>query len=88
MKITGYDTVNFNINYLAPSLVDRGKVSYFYLDNEEQVEVNSSLATGSLAPIRSGSYIMDDLKYQATDLSDQTSTAETHGKNMGRDLLY
>lgn len=76
MQITGYDTVNFNVNYLAPSLIDTGVVSYFYLDNEEQAEVNSSLATGTLAPIRSGAYIMDDVKYQATDVSSQTTTAD------------
>lgn len=29
MQITGYDTVNFNVNYLAPSLIDTGVVSYF-----------------------------------------------------------
>lgn len=79
MQITGYDTVNFNINYLAPSLVDSGKVSYFYLDNEEQVNVNNSLATGSLAPIRSGSYIKDDVKYQATDLGEIADTGKTWG---------
>ncbi|HCC0887941.1 TPA: autotransporter outer membrane beta-barrel domain-containing protein [Salmonella enterica] len=82
MQITGYDTVNFNVNYLAPSLIDTGVVSYFYLDNEEQTEVNSSLATGTLAPIRSGAYIMDDVKYQATDLSSQTTTAD-QGKTWG-----
>lgn len=82
MQITGYDTVNFNVNYLAPSLIDTGVVSYFYLNNEEQAEVNSSLATGTLAPIRSGAYIMDDVKYQATDVSSQTTTAD-EGKTWG-----
>lgn len=82
MQITGYETVNFNVNYLAPSLIDTGAVSYFYLDNEEQAEVNSSLATGTLAPIRSGAYIMSDVKYQATDLSAQTTTAD-EGKTWG-----
>ncbi|EAX0786195.1 autotransporter outer membrane beta-barrel domain-containing protein [Salmonella enterica] len=82
IQITGYDTVNFNVNYLAPSLIDTGVVSYFYLNNEEQAEVNSSLATGTLAPIRSGAYIMDDVKYQATDVSSQTTTAN-EGKTCG-----
>ncbi|EAA7245401.1 autotransporter outer membrane beta-barrel domain-containing protein [Salmonella enterica subsp. salamae] len=82
MHITGYDTVNFNVNYLSPSLIDTGVVSYFYLNNEEQAEINSSLATGSLVPIRSGAYIMDDVKYQATDVSSQTTTAD-EGKTWG-----
>ncbi|EAX9024402.1 autotransporter outer membrane beta-barrel domain-containing protein, partial [Salmonella enterica] len=82
MQITGYDTVNFNVNYLSPSLIDTGVVSYFYLNNEEQAEINSSLATGSLVPIRSGAYIMDDVKYQATDVSSQTTTAD-EGKTWG-----
>lgn len=82
MQITGYDTVNVNVNYLDPSLIDTGKVSYFYLDNTEQTTVNNSLATGTLEPIRSGAYIMDDVIYKATDLSGQTTTAD-QGKTWG-----
>ncbi|MGG7779866.1 autotransporter outer membrane beta-barrel domain-containing protein [Klebsiella aerogenes] len=77
MSVTGYDSVNFNINYLDPSLVNTGKESYFYFDADESVLVNSSLATGTLAPIRSGAYIMDDIVYEAENVSDQAGTAET-----------
>ena len=76
MQITGYDTVNFNVNYLDSSLINTGKVSYFYLDDGEQVSVDSSVANGTLSPIRSGSYIMDNVVYQATDVSDQTAKAD------------
>ncbi|ENZ7484571.1 autotransporter outer membrane beta-barrel domain-containing protein [Klebsiella aerogenes] len=77
MSVTGYDSVNFNINYLDPSLVNTGKESYFYFNTDESVLVNSSLATGTLAPIRSGAYIMDDIVYDAENVSDQAGSADT-----------
>lgn len=82
MKITGYSNVDFNVNYVDQSLIDTGKVSYFYVDNGENITVNSSLATGTLAPIRSGSYIYSDVIYQAADDSQQTDTADS-GKTYG-----
>lgn len=82
MQVKGYSSVNFNINYVDASLIDTGKVSYFYVNNDENVLINSSLATGSLSPIRSGSYIYSDVMYQATDDSQQTTTADS-GKTYG-----
>lgn len=77
MSVTGYNSVNFNINYLDPSLINTGKASYFYFNTDESVLVNSSVATGTLAPVRSGSYIMDDIVYDAENVSDQTGTADS-----------
>ena len=82
MRITGYSSVNFNINYLDASLIDTGKVSWFYVNNDEHVLVNSSLANGTLAPLRSGSFIRDDIRYQATDESVNTADAQ-EGRTYG-----
>lgn len=76
MSVTGYDKVNFNINYVDPSLIDTGEESFFYFNTDENVLVNSSLATGTLAPIRSGAYIVDDVTYDARNVSDQTADAD------------
>ncbi|MGA5657811.1 autotransporter outer membrane beta-barrel domain-containing protein [Rahnella contaminans] len=80
MAITGFENVGININYLDPSLINTNKLSYFYFDQGENVVVSSGISGSSeLAPLRSGSYILDDVKYIASDESVQQS-ADLEGK--------
>lgn len=68
MQITGFDTVGVNINYLDPSLVNSDEAKYFYFNSGETVAVQNG-TSGTLSPVRSGSYIYDNVKYVATDES-------------------
>ncbi|WP_312776237.1 autotransporter outer membrane beta-barrel domain-containing protein [Pseudescherichia sp.] len=81
MQITGFDTVNVNINYLDPSLVNSGSAKYFYFNEGESVSVNNG-TSGALLPVRSGSYIEDNIQYVVTDTSAEQSP-EKEGSTYG-----
>jgi outer membrane autotransporter protein len=74
-KIVGYDSVNVNLNYLNSDDINRvtaapadittlDHTAYFYISNNEAVQVDDGVTNqGTLAPVRSGSYILDDVTY-------------------------
>ncbi|WBM72691.1 autotransporter outer membrane beta-barrel domain-containing protein [Buttiauxella sp. WJP83] len=66
-KITGFDHVDFNINYVDPSLVNTGKASYFFFNEGEQVAIANSINGRYIADtVRTGSYVLDRIGYTVT----------------------
>ncbi|WMY75806.1 autotransporter outer membrane beta-barrel domain-containing protein [Buttiauxella selenatireducens] len=69
-RITGFNQVNANINYVDPSLVNTGKSSYFFFNDGEDVTIANKVGANSVVDsVRSGSYILDHINYQVTDES-------------------
>ncbi|GDX04644.1 autotransporter outer membrane beta-barrel domain-containing protein [Buttiauxella sp. A111] len=76
-KITGFNRVSTNINYVDPTLLNTGKASYFFFNDGEEVAITNKVGTNSiLDTVRSGSYINDLINYQVTDESAKQGLAD------------
>ncbi|PKE29402.1 autotransporter outer membrane beta-barrel domain-containing protein [Rahnella sp. AA] len=76
-RITGFNHVDANINYVDTSLLNTGKASYFFFnDGEDVVIANKVGANTVLDSVRSGSYILDHINYQITDESSKQGLAD------------
>ncbi|AVF37697.1 autotransporter outer membrane beta-barrel domain-containing protein [Rahnella sikkimica] len=76
-RITGFNRVSTNINYVDSSLLNTGKASYFFFNEGEDVFIANKVGTNSvLDTVRTGSYINDMINYQITDESAKQGLAD------------
>lgn len=87
-KITGYDNVDVSLNYLNSDEINQVRTlptdittldhtTYFYISNDENVQLDGYSATGGTLPaVRSGSYLLNNVSYatQKTSSDDDGST--------------
>lgn len=89
-KISGYDNVNVNINYLSSDKINHvttaptdittfANTTYFTVNNSENILVDDGISNqGTLAPIRSGSYVLDDVTYDAQKTASDGNNNSTY----------
>lgn len=76
-KITGFNRVDANINYVDPSLVNTGKASYFFFNDGEEVKIANAMPGNYIADtVRTGSYVLDRMSYEVTDESAKQGLAD------------